>query len=82
MDAIKNPFYPGVELPPPELAGRTPILEQAHILLGRTLLGKPTNSLMLTGLHGAGETVLLIEVRQLARASGYRTVLIEAQGTD
>jgi hypothetical protein len=78
MDPIKNPFSPGAGSPPPELAGRAPILEQARVLLGRVLLGKPEKSLMLTGLRGVGKTVLLNEVRRMAQEAGYRTVLIEA----
>jgi hypothetical protein len=78
MDPIKNPFSPGAGSPPPELAGRRPLLEQARILLGRTLLGKAEKSLMLTGLRGVGKTVLLNEVWRMAQDSGYRTVLIEA----
>ncbi|MDD5330511.1 MAG: ATP-binding protein [Sulfuricella sp.] len=78
MDPIKNPFSPGAGSPPPELAGRGPILEQARILLGRVFLGKPEKSLMLTGLRGVGKTVLLNEVRRMAQEAGYRTVLIEA----
>ena len=78
MDPIKNPFSPGAGSPPPELAGRAPILEQARILLGRVFLGKPEKSLMLTGLRGVGKTVLLNEVRRMAQEAGYRTVLIEA----
>lgn len=50
MDPIRNPFFHGAGSPPPELAGRAPILEQARILLGRALLGKLEKSLMLTGL--------------------------------
>lgn len=78
MDPIKNPFSPGAGSPPPELAGRAPILEQARVLLGRVRLGKPEKSLMLTGLRGVGKTVLLNEVRRMAREANYRTVLIEA----
>lgn len=78
MDPIKNPFSPGAGSPPPELAGRAPLLEQARILLGRVLIGKPEKSLMLTGLRGVGKTVLLNEVRRMAREAGYRTVLVEA----
>lgn len=78
MDPIKNPFSPGAGSPPPELAGRAPILELARVLLGRVLLGKPEKSLMLTGLRGVGKTVLLNEVRRMAQEVGYRTVLIEA----
>ena len=78
MDPIKNPFSPGAGSPPPELAGRAPVLEQARILLGRVLIGKPEKSLMLTGLRGVGKTVLLNEVRRMAQEAGYRTVLVEA----
>jgi hypothetical protein len=78
MDPIKNPFSPGAGSPPPELAGRAPILEQARVLLGRVRLGKPEKSLMLTGLRGVGKTVLLNEVRRMAQEANYRTVLIEA----
>ena len=78
MDPIKNPFSPGAGSPPPKLAGRAPLLEQARVLLGRVLIGKPEKSLMLTGLRGVGKTVLLNEVRRMAQEAGYRTVLVEA----
>lgn len=78
MDPIKNPFSPGAGSPPPELAGRAPVLEQARVLLGRVLIGKAEKSLMLTGLRGVGKTVLLNEVRRMAQEAGYRTILIEA----
>lgn len=51
MDPIKNPFSPGAGSPPPELAGREPVLEQARILLGRIRAGHSKKSL-LTGLRG------------------------------
>ncbi|MDN0076704.1 ATP-binding protein [Crenobacter sp. SG2303] len=78
MDKIKNPFSPGAGSPPPELAGRESVLEQAEVLLGRVLVGRPEKSLLLTGLRGVGKTVLLNEIERMAQASGYRTILIEA----
>jgi hypothetical protein len=78
MDPIKNPFSPGAGSPPPELAGREPVLEQARILLGRIQAGRPEKSLLLTGLRGVGKTVLLNEIQRLAVAAGYRTIEIEA----
>jgi hypothetical protein len=78
MDPIKNPFSPGAGSPPPELVGRAPILEQSRILLGRTRLGRPEKSLLLTGLRGVGKTVLLNEIRRMARSDGCHTALIEA----
>lgn len=78
MDRISNPFSPGAGSPPPELAGRDGILEQARVLLGRVLAKRPEKSLLLTGLRGVGKTVLLNETERLAQANGYRTILVEA----
>ncbi len=78
MDKIKNPFSPGAGSPPPELAGRDGILEQAHVLLGRVRLKRPEKSILMTGLRGVGKTVLLNEIERMAIANGYRTILVEA----
>lgn len=78
MDKIKNPFSPGAGSPPPELAGRESVLEQARVLLKRVLAKRPEKSLLLTGLRGVGKTVLLNEIDRMARELGYRTILIEA----
>ncbi|HUO09132.1 MAG TPA: AAA family ATPase [Phycisphaerae bacterium] len=78
MDPIKNPFSPGAGSPPPELAGRGAILEQARILLGRIRAGRPEKSLLMTGLRGVGKTVLLNEIERMALGEGYRTIHIEA----
>ena len=78
MDRIKNPFSPGAGSPPPELAGREGILEQARVLLGRVLGKRPEKSILLTGLRGVGKTVLLNEIERMALNVGYRTILIEA----
>jgi hypothetical protein len=78
MDPIKNPFSPGAGSPPPELVGRDPILEQARILLGRIKEKRSEKSMLLTGLRGVGKTVLLNEIERLAKADGYRTIVIEA----
>jgi hypothetical protein len=78
MDPITNPFSPGAGAPPPELVGRDPLLEQARVLLGRVLQRRAEKSLLLTGLRGVGKTVLLNEIERQARASGYRTIFIEA----
>ncbi len=78
MDKIRNPFSPGAGAPPPELAGRDGILEQARVLLGRVHAKRPEKSLLLTGLRGVGKTVLLNEIERLAQDDGYRTILLEA----
>jgi hypothetical protein len=78
MDPMQNPFSPGAGSPPPELAGRAPILEQARITLGRIKAGRPERSSLLVGLRGVGKTVLLNRIRELADSLGYRAILIEA----
>jgi hypothetical protein len=78
MDPIKNPFSPGAGSPPPELVGRDPILDQAHILLGRVKQKRAEKSMLLTGLRGVGKTVLLNEIERIAKKDGYRTIFLEA----
>jgi hypothetical protein len=78
LDHIKNPFSPGAGSPPPELAGREGVLEQARVLLGRVRVKRPEKSLLLTGLRGVGKTVLLNEIDRMALGEGYRTILVEA----
>ncbi len=78
MDKIRNPFSPGAGSPPPELAGRKPILEQAEVLLKRIYAKRHEKSLLLTGLRGVGKTVLLNEIAKIAKHDGFRTILIEA----
>lgn len=78
MDLIKNPFSPGAGSPPPELAGRDPVLDQARVLLGRIRAKRPEKSLLMTGLRGVGKTVLLNEIERRAQRDGYRTIHMEA----
>lgn len=78
MDKIKNPFSPGAGSPPPEMAGRDAILENARVLLGRVRAKRPEKSLLLTGLRGVGKTVLLNDIERMAIDAGYRTLLVEA----
>jgi hypothetical protein len=78
MDKIKNPFSPGAGSPPPELAGRDIVIEQARVLLGRVRTNRSEKSLLLTGLRGVGKTVLLNAIEQIAREQDYRTILVEA----
>lgn len=78
MDKIRNPFSPGAGSPPPELAGRGDVLDQARVLLGRVLAKRSEKSMLLTGLRGVGKTVLLNEIDHMAQNAGYRTILIEA----
>lgn len=79
MDEIENPFSPGAGSPPPELAGRDPILEQGRVLFGRVKRGRAEKSLLLTGLRGVGKTVLLNELARRAEAESFRVLLVEAE---
>src|SRR5215210_7817227 len=78
MDPIKNPFAPGAGSPPPELAGRGPLLEQTRIAVARVQAHRPAKSLILVGLRGVGKTVLLVRMREMAEEAGYKAVLVEA----
>ncbi len=78
MDSLRNPFSPGAGNPPPELAGRDELLEEARVMLGRVKNRRYEQSLMLVGLRGVGKTVLLNRIRELAEAQRYGTVIVEA----
>ncbi len=78
MNPIDNPFAPGAGTPPPEMAGRDKILTDAEIALGRVKIGRPARSQMLLGLRGVGKTVLLNRIDEMARESGFETIVLEA----
>ena len=78
MDPLQNPFSPGAGNPPPELAGRATLLEQARITLGRVKAGRYEQSMLMVGLRGVGKTVLLNRVRELAETDGFGVVMVEA----
>ena len=78
MDPVRNPFAPGAGNPPPELAGRQDILDQAGVILARAEQGRHAKSLMLVGLRGVGKTVLLNRILQIAEDRKLRGHLIEA----
>lgn len=79
MDTYNNPFNPGAGVSPPELAGRSEVLEQAVTALERTKRGRHAKSLMILGLRGVGKTVLLNEIRKEAEGRGYLVEQIEAR---
>jgi hypothetical protein len=74
MDPRTNPYTPGAGAIPPALVGRDPELEAFDVMLARLRLGKPEQSLLITGLRGVGKTVLLSAFEKVARAAGWVTV--------
>ena len=78
MDPISNPYAPGAGTPPPELAGRDVIRENARIAIARIILGRPSKSILMVGLRGVGKTVLLDRIRQEAEGRGVVALRIEA----
>lgn len=78
MDELSNPYSPGAGSPPPELAGRDSLVEQIRVTLGRAKAGRPTQSLMMVGLRGAGKTVLLNETRKIAESQDFFVVMVES----
>ena len=77
MKAVANPFAPGAGAPPPELAGRDKILEDAALAIQRNKGGKSARSFIYVGLRGVGKTVLLNEVQAIAEKHGALTDFIE-----
>ena len=78
MDPVQNPFSPGAGTPPPELAGRGELLEEARIMIGRTLNGRSTQGMLMTGLRGVGKTVILNELMRMAEEQGVLPLYVEA----
>ena len=78
MDPRRNPFAPGAGTPPPQLAGRGPLLEQVSIALDRIRAGRPARSTIFYGLRGVGKTVLLGAAREAADGERMLTIAIEA----
>jgi len=82
MDRLHNPFTPGAGALPPELAGRSQIIEDGRVLAGRTLLGRYEKSLMLIGLRGVGKTVLLKYLAESARRERIVPVIVEIRDAE
>jgi len=78
MDPTTNPFAPGAGTQPPELAGRTSIMENATVAIRRIKAGRPAKSQMLLGLRGVGKTVLLNRLSDVAEAEGFHSIMLEA----
>jgi len=82
MDRLRNPFTPGAGAQPPELAGRSGVIEDGRVLAGRTLLGRYEKSLLLIGLRGVGKTVLLKHLAENARRDGVVPIIVEVRNAE
>ena len=77
MRADQNPYNPGAGVPPPELAGRDDLLEQARVAIVRARGGRQAKSAIMLGLRGVGKTVLLNALEAIAEENNCQTALIE-----
>lgn len=77
MDPRRNPYTPNAGARPPALVGRGEQVEAFDILLHRLELGRPQQSVIVTGLRGVGKTVLLGAFRDQAIERGWITVEAE-----
>lgn len=78
MDVLTNPYAPGAGIEPPELTGRTEIIQKARVTLGRALRGLQGKSFISVGLRGVGKTVVLNKVKRLAEDMHCHVAMIEA----
>jgi AAA ATPase domain len=77
VDPVRNPYTPGAGSRPQALVGRDGLIEEMDVTLRRILLGRHSQSQLLTGLRGVGKTVLLNEFEELADGRGYFHEYIE-----
>lgn len=78
MDIVRNPYAPGAGTPPPELAGRSLLIDDASNAIRRVAAGRPSQSLIMVGLRGVGKTVLLNKFEEIADEIGCKCAFIEA----
>ena len=75
--AISSPFVPSFGVVPPELAGRSHVLNEIDLgLEGRA--GHPNRAMLLLGGRGTGKTVLLEIAARRARARGWVVITVAA----
>ena len=79
MNPVQNPYEPGAGRRPPELAGRSTIVEDVEILMDRCEAGRGGRGVVLHGLRGVGKTVLLNEF--LASAQRRHWIVAKVEGS-
>ncbi|MDI9335588.1 MAG: ATP-binding protein [Gammaproteobacteria bacterium] len=77
MDRCNNPFCPGAGFRPPELVGRSRVIEDIEVALTRVRRGIPDRSTFMVGLRGVGKTVLLMHLKEWAESKGFMGVEFE-----
>ena len=78
ITSLRNPYSPGAGTQPPELAGRDELREQVRIAIERIAIGRTAKSVLIIGLRGVDNTVLLDRIKLDAEAAGYQTIRAEA----
>jgi AAA ATPase-like protein len=78
MDPRNNPYSPGAGLRPAALTGRGTEIDAFAVVLYRASHARPAPGMILHGLRGVGKTVLLNELANTARESGWVVATIEA----
>lgn len=78
MDAVRNPYSPGAGRPPPFFAGREEEIEHIRVAMFRMSEGKSERGIVLSGLRGVGNTVLLRHLGKMAEEKGIKPIHVEA----
>lgn len=77
MDPVRNPYSPGAGNRPPALVGRADDIAAFDIAVQRLSIGRHDRSVIVTGLRGAGKTVLLREYGTVAAQHGWLSEHVE-----
>lgn len=79
MNKLTNPFTPGAGFLPPELAGRSSVVENGRVLAMRARLMRAERGILMVGPRGVGKTSLLKYLAEDARKVGNVVVVAEIQ---
>ena len=77
MDPIQNPYALGAGAPPPALAGRASLQRKVEGAIARVRQGRAAKSVIMVGLRGVGQTVLLDQMCLDAEYAGVQAIRLE-----
>lgn len=77
-----NPYRSGAGLAPRYLAGRDKEIEEVEQFFDALIMGIPTQSIVFSGLHGVGKTVLINRLQQIAEEKEIFCQYIEVEDTN